>query len=926
MRLETLERRDLLAGDIGIADLVYYPLSGDVEIRTEQPTAFRSMELSLNGQVFANPPSDARPFDNWLPKNDSTGLFWLNDHSKILPSFSLGPLLEAGTPSAVELDALFGVAEYSDGETSQAFEIFVECGHGESIQVVPTEHDTGDAEPSDACALDVDGQPSLRAAIEYSNQQPGRQEITLAAGVYELSRGVLDIDDDVVIRGEGRDVTIVTAGEESGIISVDADGSIKVTLESFTLRGGRPKGSGGAINSDSDLTLNDMRLMDNHAGSTGGAVRVSGGDVTVIDSVFENNHLGRLTQVSRDGALSVSSGGKLTVSGSSFIGNDGGIEAHRVSGTIVNSTFSGNEQYYAIENLDGNLLVLNNTIAQNTGGGVRHVDAGTVSGIRIGNSIVAGNERDGEAEDVHPSSVITSIGGNLFGVLPDLLDVVFGAIRDVVGDPMLSELGLFGGTTPTQRPSAGSPSIDGGDDNLLAVIEGGITTDQRGLPRVTDGDEQFGARVDIGAVEINGSELIPGPAEIEIDYHGISPSEDGTINLPKAAKGDDVELRMTITNSGESPMNVWLERIEGDDFESDAEGKVATLEPGETYEIVVRVRSEALGTKETMIRIHHDKAENMATPIEHRLVARITQRFFIGFDGYRIEPEKLREWGADWSRSPALLDSTEDGITVAKFYDGHPERIRLLSLVMFHVERELMPFELKAEQLLEGEMVMEQQGVATIFVGRSDVEGGPHVAGDIDHENNNANVDVGFVGQEDWLSTEGTALRTAQLVLHEALHLFGAEHLQMELIETPDNELDIVPLMAVGDERSRRRLVHATILDHEIALRDDPTMSQNTFGYMARIFGTGGSGDEGPRPFIGILPEAECWEPDFYSLGDINGDGKVDFDDFLELSRRFGELVSRLTAGDLDGDGLVDFGDYLRLSANFGREFYSTVD
>ena len=55
------------------------------------------------------------------------------------------------------------------------------------------------------------------------------------------------------------------------------------------------------------------------------------------------------------------------------------------------------------------------------------------------------------------------------------------------------------------------------------------------------------------------------------------------------------------------------------------------------------------------------------------------------------------------------------------------------------------------------------------------------------------------------------------------------------------------------------------------------------------------------------------------TMGDINGDGKVAFDDFLLLSSNFGNAVDDHTMGDIDCDGLVAFADFLILSANFGR-------
>ena len=55
-------------------------------------------------------------------------------------------------------------------------------------------------------------------------------------------------------------------------------------------------------------------------------------------------------------------------------------------------------------------------------------------------------------------------------------------------------------------------------------------------------------------------------------------------------------------------------------------------------------------------------------------------------------------------------------------------------------------------------------------------------------------------------------------------------------------------------------------------------------------------------------------------LGDVNGDGLVDFSDFLILSGNFGKEDVAPDSGDLDGDRAVGFGDFLILSQNFGQQ------
>ena len=59
--------------------------------------------------------------------------------------------------------------------------------------------------------------------------------------------------------------------------------------------------------------------------------------------------------------------------------------------------------------------------------------------------------------------------------------------------------------------------------------------------------------------------------------------------------------------------------------------------------------------------------------------------------------------------------------------------------------------------------------------------------------------------------------------------------------------------------------------------------------------------------------------------GDANGDDRVEFDDFLVLSRNFGNASNDWTEGDFDRDGLIAFGDFLMLSRNFGTSVAASV-
>ena len=71
--------------------------------------------------------------------------------------------------------------------------------------------------------------------------------------------------------------------------------------------------------------------------------------------------------------------------------------------------------------------------------------------------------------------------------------------------------------------------------------------------------------------------------------------------------------------------------------------------------------------------------------------------------------------------------------------------------------------------------------------------------------------------------------------------------------------------------------------------------------------------------FFGLAGSTEC-NPD--TLGDLDGNGSVDFTDFLVLSENFGNTLESAdhTQGDIDCSGMVDFADFLVLADNFGTD------
>jgi|GEM_PF-2768306 len=79
--------------------------------------------------------------------------------------------------------------------------------------------------------------------------------------------------------------------------------------------------------------------------------------------------------------------------------------------------------------------------------------------------------------------------------------------------------------------------------------------------------------------------------------------------------------------------------------------------------------------------------------------------------------------------------------------------------------------------------------------------------------------------------------------------------------------------------------------------------------------------DPGPAvdpvdPVIVVDPEPIICDPS--SAGDVDGNGELEFADFLIISNSFGQEVANHTEGDVDCDGVVAFSDFLEFSISFG--------
>jgi predicted outer membrane repeat protein len=247
-------------------------------------------------------------------------------------------------------------------------------------------------------------------------------------------------------------------------------GSGRLWIEGFTLTGGGPDGSGGAIQSLGDLVVIDSALVFNEA-DDGGAIDVVG-ELVVIRSTIANNQAGGF-----GGAIEVEGDAPVTLVNTTISGNAAGSIGGGLAGTddvtLVYSTIADNsapeDEGANLDSNGGMLTSFGSVIALPDGGSNCQGFSGTTShGFNL--------------EDDIDATCGFSVGTN---DLPPGTSAGLSALAD----------GNVPG--PLMQPEAGSPLIDaipvascqsdGAED---------VTTDERGTTRPQ------GPGCDIGAVEI----------------------------------------------------------------------------------------------------------------------------------------------------------------------------------------------------------------------------------------------------------------------------------------------------------------------------------------------------------------------------------------------------------------------------------------
>ena len=255
------------------------------------------------------------------------------------------------------------------------------------------------------------GAGSLRNTIERADDG---DTVRLPPGTYRVTRGALEIEDSLTIRGAGAKRTVVDARRRSRVMeALGTDDSLR--LKKLTVTGGRVEGSGAGIFTLGDLTLDRVTVRGNRVATGdfarfGAGIAHGNGDLTLNRSVITRNVVvGGTGQNFGAGVSMVVDGGDLRVLSSTVSNN-------AVTGT---SGSGGGLFMSAIPTADpANMLIRRSTFAGNsapTAGGALVYQQTDTSGLlttaRIVDSTISGNQAAGDSQGfgggIYLSNVLT---------------------------------------------------------------------------------------------------------------------------------------------------------------------------------------------------------------------------------------------------------------------------------------------------------------------------------------------------------------------------------------------------------------------------------------------------------------------------------------------------------------------------------------
>lgn len=341
-----------------------------------------------------------------------------------------------------------------------------------------------------------DGAGSLREAMSDARLNGEADTISFdVTGTIEILDFLPDIDEDLEILGPGADqLAIRRADGAPDFWMFQIRGETTAKIAGLTIANGRFISDGAGVRNFGTLLLEECEIVGNRSLGSGTIFNAKGGDLEVRGCLVTGN-------VARSGSGLANLDATTLLINSTVSGNT--VDAGSgINATISNTSAGGPTR----------LDIFNSTITANDddGSGEAHIFNNRTTQnftpeLRLRSTILAGNI--GAPDIFNFFGTVQSFGRNFLGtnssIAGDFLPGLPNANQDYVGnfdapiDPLLLPLQDNGGPTRTHLPRIDSLVIDSGT-GLGAVGP----TDQRGEPRVEDGNGDSVAAADIGAAEL----------------------------------------------------------------------------------------------------------------------------------------------------------------------------------------------------------------------------------------------------------------------------------------------------------------------------------------------------------------------------------------------------------------------------------------
>lgn len=366
---------------------------------------------------------------------------------------------------------------------------------------------------------------TLRAAIQEANALGGTHLIAVASGNYLITRtgtdedaastGDFDITADITLLNGTGDPPLVSAVGRDRVFDVHPGGSLTIT--NLHVHGGLANSpgtvhGGGIRVADGARLVLQQAIVSTNIANIGGAI-YSDGEVEIVDSELFNNALvaDEVVVPSLVNGTAIRNRGQLSIERSTLRdngvvpGGEGLATARYVvasaqgfvadpSVTITNSTFANNTNGVFSDGVP--TTITHATITGHPGFGLRflrHLDALGEVQLRVARSAIVDNAQD--CNGLVGTDAEYDLRNRANASSNATCGFTGGSDMEDAGGSLFGPMDLYGGLTPVLLPRPGGPLVDAAGVLCLPF------EDQRGLARPIDGDLDFTANCDIGAVE-----------------------------------------------------------------------------------------------------------------------------------------------------------------------------------------------------------------------------------------------------------------------------------------------------------------------------------------------------------------------------------------------------------------------------------------